>query len=249
MPRTVEEILAHADSLADRFEQHEPSDAASVANPTLSGLRAAVLRRAEAERLVLAGVIDARRNNTSWDVIGTMIGTTGEAARQRYGDVAARELSDDHVQQAILAVLRKAGFSPDELREFATLLEFAGVLLDAGQSGSVGSIEWSPEKARAMVEALQLMTGDEGMVTKAPSGARTRPRKARSGVRVSVGDVAEQSENEGPAATSGVATRDASSERPRSRRGASSAGGRREPAGTEAAKAADAVRTKKPSWK
>jgi len=39
----------------------------------------------QVERARLELVLDARRRGVSWDGVGWLIGTTGEAARQRYG--------------------------------------------------------------------------------------------------------------------------------------------------------------------
>lgn len=39
----------------------------------------------KAERSIAAAVTDARAHGFSWATIGTMLGTSGEAARQRYG--------------------------------------------------------------------------------------------------------------------------------------------------------------------
>lgn len=89
MPRSIEEILEQADELADRFEQHEPrSDVADAA--ALRALRAAFVDRAAAERRLADAVSIARAEGHSWAAIGAMIGTSGEAARQRYGRPARR---------------------------------------------------------------------------------------------------------------------------------------------------------------
>jgi hypothetical protein len=63
MPRSAKEILAHADELARRFEDHKPAPGAVRA---------------------------ARADGHSWAAIGAMLGTSGEAARQRYSDTAHR---------------------------------------------------------------------------------------------------------------------------------------------------------------
>jgi hypothetical protein len=83
MPRTAQEILDHADELAARFERTEPSD---VRNATaLQAVREAFLARAAAERELGDAVIRARHDGHTWAAIGAMVGTSGEAARQRYG--------------------------------------------------------------------------------------------------------------------------------------------------------------------
>ena len=84
MPRTAQEILDSADELAARFEQHEPGDNVRDAD-ALGAVRDAFLARADAERGLLDAVAQARHEGHSWASIGAMVGTSGEAARQRYG--------------------------------------------------------------------------------------------------------------------------------------------------------------------
>jgi hypothetical protein len=85
MPRTVDEIINQAEELAARFEGHEP-DADEVRDASaLRALRHAFLARAEAEQRVTEAVEKARADGHSWASIGAMVGTSGEAARQRYG--------------------------------------------------------------------------------------------------------------------------------------------------------------------
>lgn len=83
MPRTAQEILDHADELSARFEQAEPHDLRDATS--LRAVRDAVLIRAEAERTLRDAVVHARADGHSWAAIGAMVGTSGEAARQRYG--------------------------------------------------------------------------------------------------------------------------------------------------------------------
>lgn len=89
MPRTVEEILAHADELAARFESYEPNPEDELDAGAVSLLRAAVAERSEAERHLLEAVRAARESGMPWSAIGSLVGTTGEAARQRYGKMVA----------------------------------------------------------------------------------------------------------------------------------------------------------------
>ncbi|GAB2493384.1 hypothetical protein GCM10027030_28320 [Luteococcus sediminum] len=84
MPRTVDEILAHADELAARFENYEPSEADELDITAVRALCAAVAEQSAAERHVLEAVRTARQAGMSWNAIGTFVGTSGEAARQRY---------------------------------------------------------------------------------------------------------------------------------------------------------------------
>lgn len=85
MPRTIDEIINQAEELAARFEDHEP-DADDIKDATaLRELRRAFLARAEADQRVTEAVEMARDEGHSWASIGMMIGTSGEAARQKYG--------------------------------------------------------------------------------------------------------------------------------------------------------------------
>jgi DNA-directed RNA polymerase specialized sigma24 family protein len=83
MPRTAQEIIDHADELAARFEQADPEDLRDAT--ALRAVRDAFLARAEAERELGDAVVRARYEGHSWAAIGAMVGTSGEAARQRYG--------------------------------------------------------------------------------------------------------------------------------------------------------------------
>ena len=85
MPRTVEEILAHAEELAKRFEDYEaaPGDAKDAA--PLRAVREAFEDAARAQSRLNERIAVARVAGLSWASIGAMLGTSGEAARQRYG--------------------------------------------------------------------------------------------------------------------------------------------------------------------
>lgn len=85
MPRTVDEIINQAEELAARFEDHEPDSDDIKDASALRELRQAFLARAEAEQRVTDALRSARADGHSWASIGAMIGTSGEAARQKYG--------------------------------------------------------------------------------------------------------------------------------------------------------------------
>ena len=82
VPRTLNEILQHADELERRFADHEPADVRDAA--PLRALRDAVTERAATERRIAEAVSTARKAGVSWSAIGAMLGTSGEAARKRY---------------------------------------------------------------------------------------------------------------------------------------------------------------------
>ncbi len=88
MPRTTQEILDQAQALAARFEGHEPEPSDFTEASSLRALRVAFLALADAEGELADAVHVARGDGHSWAAIGAMIGTSGEAARQRYGRTA-----------------------------------------------------------------------------------------------------------------------------------------------------------------
>ena len=83
MPRSVQDILDHADELAKRFEDYEPSpdDEVAVAEHLL---RRAAMARARSERQISEAVDAARRAGISWKRIGVQLGISAQAAQQRY---------------------------------------------------------------------------------------------------------------------------------------------------------------------
>ncbi len=84
MPRSIQEILDHADDLARRFEEYEPmpDDKVDVAEHLL---RRAALARARTEHQMAEAVVAARAAGLSWKRIGEQLGTSAQAAQQRYG--------------------------------------------------------------------------------------------------------------------------------------------------------------------
>ena len=89
MPRSVEEILQHADELAERFENYEPSPADELDAGAVALLRAAVHERSQAERHLIEAIRSGRESGMSWSAIGSFVGTSGEAARQKYSGKVA----------------------------------------------------------------------------------------------------------------------------------------------------------------
>lgn len=86
MPRSIQEILDHADELAKTFEDYEPgpNDERSVEEYLLEW---ATIARARSERDVVEAITRARWNGVSWQRIGTILGTSAQAAQQRYASV------------------------------------------------------------------------------------------------------------------------------------------------------------------
>ena len=90
MPRTAQDIVDQADKLAKLFEEHETDGTAIRDAASLRRVRKAFLRRAATETEVAKAVGAARADRQSWAAIGAMLGTSGEAARQRYGASATK---------------------------------------------------------------------------------------------------------------------------------------------------------------
>jgi len=89
MPRSIQEILDHADQMARRFEGYQPTDRDERPVEEYLLQRAAVAR-ARGERQVLDAVMAARAAGIPWSKIGELLGTSAQAAQQRYGPVVER---------------------------------------------------------------------------------------------------------------------------------------------------------------
>jgi hypothetical protein len=83
MPRSIQEILDHADELSRRFEEYEPSDGDERPVEEYLLSRAA-LARARSERQIVDAVVAARNAGIPWARIGELLGTSAQAAQQRY---------------------------------------------------------------------------------------------------------------------------------------------------------------------
>ncbi|MGH9165918.1 MAG: hypothetical protein ACRDZW_10460 [Acidimicrobiales bacterium] len=90
MPRSYKEVIEHAKQLASRLDSLEPNPEDVRDAETLAQLRSAVLDRAAAEAQIAELVATARHHGHAWSAIGAMLGTSGEAARQRYAGIAAK---------------------------------------------------------------------------------------------------------------------------------------------------------------
>ena len=86
MPRSIQDILDHADELAQRFEDYEPSEGDEVPVEEYM-LRRAVMARARCEGEIVEAVAAARLGGFTWKRIGKLLGTSQQAAQQRYGTI------------------------------------------------------------------------------------------------------------------------------------------------------------------
>ncbi len=90
MPRSLKAILEQADELAARFENHEPRPDDIADATALRTVREAFQERMAAERRLAEAVATARADGHSWAMIGNMVGTSGEAVRQKYRQPVTR---------------------------------------------------------------------------------------------------------------------------------------------------------------
>ncbi|MCR6713486.1 MAG: hypothetical protein NVV57_12735 [Demequina sp.] len=89
MPRSLEDLIANADSLADAFEAYEPNpEDFDAPMPPLMVVKLAAFRRAQAEKDLADAISKGREAGLSWRELGEAIGTSGEAVRQRYAGIA-----------------------------------------------------------------------------------------------------------------------------------------------------------------
>jgi hypothetical protein len=86
MPRSLQDILDHADELAKRFEGFDPDQASEIPVEEYL-LQRAVVARARCEQQLIDSVRGARAAGLSWQRIGALLGTSAQAAQQRYGAV------------------------------------------------------------------------------------------------------------------------------------------------------------------
>lgn len=87
MPRSMREVIDQADQLAAQLEAYDPSPDDEVdLNEHL--LRRAALDRARSERHLADAVVAARGAGLTWKQIAKQLGTSPQAAQQRYGPPA-----------------------------------------------------------------------------------------------------------------------------------------------------------------
>lgn len=85
MRPSLTDLIARADELADAFENHDPTpEDVDAPLPPLMAVKLAAFRRASAEKELAEAIHHAREAHLSWRELGEAIGTSGEAARQRY---------------------------------------------------------------------------------------------------------------------------------------------------------------------
>lgn len=85
MRRSLTDLIASADKIADAFEDYDPTpDDFDAPLPPLMAVKLAAFRRSQAEKDLADAIHAAREAHLSWRELGEAIGTSGEAVRQRY---------------------------------------------------------------------------------------------------------------------------------------------------------------------
>lgn len=85
MPRSSQQLVDELEVLVKRFEEYEPRDEDRRDPQLYFQLEAAVRARSEAEVAIVAAVSAMRADGDTWATIGRLLGTSGQAAQQRYG--------------------------------------------------------------------------------------------------------------------------------------------------------------------
>lgn len=84
MTSAVDRMLSHSKELAVWFKNYEPTNDQKSDPMAVAELCGAVFQRADAEQQLISAIKRGREAGFSWQKIGKLVGTTGEAARQRY---------------------------------------------------------------------------------------------------------------------------------------------------------------------
>jgi hypothetical protein len=87
MPRSLSELIEHADFYTKQFEDYPTSSEDAIDSDIFKALWSAGQQKSALENSIAELVIKARSEDMSWKLIGQILGTSGEAARQRYGSL------------------------------------------------------------------------------------------------------------------------------------------------------------------
>lgn len=85
MPKSSQQLIDDLERLAQRFEEYDPRPEHRRDPELYRNLEAAVRARGEAEQAIVTTVAAMRADGDSWATIGWILGTSGQAAQQRYG--------------------------------------------------------------------------------------------------------------------------------------------------------------------
>lgn len=83
MRRSMDDVLAHADEIAARFEDFDPDGAEVTERPEVVNLYRALVEQRDAERNIVVAMQRLHADGLSYQKIGKMAGVSGEAIRQK----------------------------------------------------------------------------------------------------------------------------------------------------------------------
>ena len=85
MPKSMEELIQHADDISEMFENWDSSQ-----STVLSKEETAILR-AVYQKKIADAVQNARAKNISWKDIGFVLGTSAQSAHRKYSAYLSHE--------------------------------------------------------------------------------------------------------------------------------------------------------------
>jgi hypothetical protein len=85
MPKSSQQLIDDLQVLVARFGNYEPRPEDRRDPQLYRNLEAAVRARSEVEEAIVKAVTAMRADGDTWATIGWILGTTGQAAQQRYG--------------------------------------------------------------------------------------------------------------------------------------------------------------------
>jgi hypothetical protein len=91
MPRSLSDLIQQADFYAKQFEDYPTGLQDAINSATFNALWSVGQQKSDLENSIAELVVKARSENMSWKLIGQILGTSGEAARQRYGSITKRK--------------------------------------------------------------------------------------------------------------------------------------------------------------
>ena len=85
MPHPLQNVLDHADELAERMSDWEPAPGEVRTAAPLRAIASAVIARGEVEANLAEAVREACDAGHTWSAIAVFLGGSAQAAQQRYG--------------------------------------------------------------------------------------------------------------------------------------------------------------------
>jgi hypothetical protein len=90
MPKSMEELIQHADDISEMFENWDSSKSTILSKEETAILRA-VYQRCFQEKKIADAVQNARAKNISWKDIGFVLGTSAQSAHRKYSAYLSHE--------------------------------------------------------------------------------------------------------------------------------------------------------------